>query len=87
MLRGFSFDSLLGRGGPLTAHRSSEACDCGCLPSMLSLHEQAKERMRQRDARAATQKPTVAELLAQRKALDLAAARTGIDLAMLCEDK
>ena len=54
---------------------------------MLSLHEQAKERMRQRDARAATQKPTVAELLAQRKALDLAAARTGIDLAMLCEDK
>mmetsp|Transcript_58936 Transcript_58936/g.117097 ORF Transcript_58936/g.117097 Transcript_58936/m.117097 type:complete len:93 (+) Transcript_58936:171-449(+) len=66
MLRGFSFETLLGRGNATT-----QPCDCGCVPTNLfSLHDAAKARAQRRDA--SQQKPTLAQVLAQR--------------AMLCEE-
>ena len=52
------------------AHQQRADCDCGCVPPVLSLHEQAKERARRRAAAAAAgevKKPTVAEFLATRQ--------------------
>jgi hypothetical protein len=71
MLRGFGFDSLLGKA---SAHNAADNCNCGCVPNILSLHDAAKERARRR-AEAAEKKPTVAEMLAKRQeALQAAAA-------------
>ena len=65
MLRGFSFDTLLGtqRKSGIGAHIPK--CDCGCVPNVMSLHEAAKERARRR-AQDAARKPTVGEVLAMR---------------------
>ena len=63
MLRGFSLDALMGTarsGGPHT-----QACSCGCVPNIMSLHEAARERARRREE--ANSKPTVAEVLQQQQ--------------------
>lgn len=64
MLRGFSFNTLLGtqRSG---GGSHLPKCDCGCVPNVMSLHDQAKERARRREASA--RKPTVGEVLLQRE--------------------
>ena len=55
-------------GQPKKEHSAGAAasCDCGCVPAIMSLHEQAKERARRRAEKAAEshRKPTVAEYLA-----------------------
>ena len=66
MLRGFGLETLLGtqRAGALFTHVAN--CACGCLPNIMSLHEQANERARRREA-AAVRKPTVGEVLLMRE--------------------
>lgn len=51
-------------GQPKKEHAAK--CDCGCVPAIMSLHEQAKARAARRRAAAdqATNKPTVAQYLA-----------------------
>ena len=46
------------------AHSTEPNCQCGCVPNIMSLHEQAKERARRREA-AAARKPTLLEYLSQ----------------------
>lgn len=69
MLRGFSLETLLGtqRAGALQRSIAHVAnCACGCVPNIMSLHEQANERARRREA-AAVRKPTVGEVLLMRE--------------------
>ena len=66
MLRGFSLEAML-KGDGLKEQQSHDGgCQCGCVPNILSLHEQAKERARRRkEKEAAAQRPTISEYLQQ----------------------
>ena len=96
MLRGFSLESLLGTNrsvGGTSSNAHTNACNCGCVPTVLSLHGAAKERARRREAAAAAaQKPTVASLLAERAAAaapaqqKLANTTDAMIYAMVCDD-
>ena len=75
-----------GRG---SAHKEVD-CSCGCVPKIMSLHEQAKERARRREAAAAQQRPTLGEYLAQKAIADAvvqppAMPIATMSLAMECE--
>jgi len=87
-----AMDSLFsGNGQPKKEHivDGKVPCDCGCVPPVLSLFEQAKERSRRRAAKlAASEKPTVAQLLAQmqRSQQPAVAGGSSTDMAMSCEE-
>ena len=66
MLRGLE-GLLKGRG---SAHKEVD-CACGCVPNIMSLHGQARERARRREAAAASQRPTLGEYLAQKAVADV----------------
>lgn len=62
MMKGFAMLS-----GLPSAHKQNN-CTCGCVPNIMSLHDQAKERARRREeAAAAVKKPTLSEYLAEQR--------------------
>ena len=72
-------------GGKGSAHASNDPkCQCGCVPNIMSLHEQAKERARRREAEAA-RKPTLTEYLA--KTPGEQPAQWSSTMAMECDDQ
>ena len=102
MMRGFSLDSLFRpqhgvifppQHGVSTRRRSSMlSCDCGCVPSMMSLHEAARHRAERRRKEAAYRAQLAAHAeLEESRATPLPAASTDVPAAdaheaMLCDE-
>ena len=54
MLRGFALDSLFKDAAKgVSSGTHPDKCDCGCIPNVMSLHDQARERARRRQEKAA----------------------------------
>ena len=56
MLRGFALDSLFKDAAKgIASNPHAPKCDCGCVPNVMSLHDQARERARRRAEKAAAE--------------------------------